>query len=166
ILCIFDMIIRDGDRLLHDVEAASANVMSHCSSRLRNCTAGSSRTAFGAAHTTFGRSSVDSEEGHYSTASSANFQVTPGRQCSCSSSDSSIAQICLQGLITVQIIANSCDESDCCGHRTAGHSFAQADGIAVGKGQVDSACTEDDVDALHARDTDAHNDDDEDEHVM
>ncbi|KAI5060507.1 hypothetical protein GOP47_0024927 [Adiantum capillus-veneris] len=114
----FDMIIRDGDRLLHDVEAASANVMSSCSSRLSNCTAGSSRTAFTAAHTAFSRS-----------------RATTARRP-------------LQAF------------------RTAGHSFEQADGIAVGQGHADRACAEDDVDAHHARDTGAHNDDDEDEHVM
>ncbi|KAI5079179.1 hypothetical protein GOP47_0006850 [Adiantum capillus-veneris] len=176
--CSFDMIIRDGDRLLHDVEAASASVMSSCSSRLSNCTAGSSRTAFSAAHTAFSRSSVDSEEGNYSTASSASFQVTPGRQYSCSSSDSysQYSANLSAGLDysadtdgMSEISANSCDESDCCGHRTAGHSFAaQADGIAVGQGHADRACGEDDVDARHARDAGAHNDDDddEDEHVM
>ncbi|MCO5575761.1 hypothetical protein L7F22_036659 [Adiantum nelumboides] len=172
--CSFDMIIRDGDRLLHDVEAASASVMSVCSNRLSNCTAGSSRTAYSAAPTAFSSSSVDSEESHYSTASSASFQVTPERHIrrgqiySCSSPES----YCHSGInlpagiddsadtdCRSEVSAESCDDS--LQELQEGRSIAQAGDSNVGQRYADVPWAQEE-DARHARDGANDMDDDED----
>ncbi|MCO5597273.1 hypothetical protein L7F22_051350 [Adiantum nelumboides] len=173
--CSFDMIIRDGDRLLHDVEAASASVMSVCSSRLSNCTAGSSRTAYSAAPTAFSSSSVDSEESHYSTASSASFQVTPERHIrrgqiySCSSPESYChTAVSLSAGIDYnadtdcrsEISAESWDDS--LQELQEGRSIAQAGDRNEGQRYADVAWAQEEEDARHARDGANDVDDDED----